>query len=247
MKIDESLANISEILDRRRGLKRSESFSTATSSKAEAFIKQQYEDLAKLASLSDSVLAVGQKNSTKREGVHVGDVIYVNYIIPNDAKNCSNCTFNNSNQKLEHDNVSDSANSIFDTESNRLIKHINKRKFMWICITCIVIALLVIIGVVTTFLRMHKPDDPCFDCADNEDSTSEDISTNTYEPTLLPILFPELIVSREIWNANSPKSFNISKLSWPIKRIIIAHTSGDSCFEKVRDLWYILNLDNLGL
>lgn len=240
MKIDENLANISEILDRRRGLQRSESFSTVTSSKAEAFVKQQYEDLAKLASLSDSVLAVDSKSSEKlpkREGVHVGDVIYVNYIIPNDATNCSNCTLNNSNQQLERDNVSDSTHSIFDTESNRLIKHISNRKFMWICITCIVIALVVIIGSLTIFLTLINPYraiNGCIDCAENVDATTEDISINTFDTTLLPILFPELLVTREMWNAISPKSLNISKLLGPIKRIIIGQTSGNSCFEKVR-------------
>ncbi|KAL7040635.1 hypothetical protein ACKWTF_000476 [Chironomus riparius] len=238
MKIDENLANISEILDRRRGLQRSESFSTVTSSKAEAFVKQQYEDLAKLASLSDSVLASDSKSSEKlpkREGVHVGDVIYVNYIIPNDATNCSNCTLNNSNQQLERDNVSDSTHSIFDTESNRLIKHISNRKFMWICITCIVIALVVIIGGLTTFLTLINPYraiNACIDCAENVDATTEDISINTFDTTLLPILFPELLVTREMWNAISPKSLNISKLLGPIKRIIIGQTSGNSCFEK---------------
>lgn len=241
MKIDENLANISEILERRRGLQRCDSFSTATSSRADAFVKQQYEDLAKLASIGDSVLALDSKSSaklSKREGVHVGDVIYVNYIIPNDTSNCSKCiSNNNSNQKLERDNVSESTNSIFDTESNRLIKHINNSKFMWICITCIVIALFVIIGIVITFLIMHKiPENPnpCIDedCPYYEGSTSEKFSTISYGTTLPQLLFPELIVSREIWNAHPPKS-NISKLSWPIKRIIVGHTSGDNCFNKV--------------
>jgi len=242
MKIDENLANISEILERRRGLQRNDSFSTATSSKAEAFVKQQYEDLAKLASFGDSILALDSKSSAKlsnRECVHVGDVIYVNYIIPNDTMNCSKCTSNNkNNQKLERDNVSESTNSIFDTESNRLIKHINNRKFMWICITCIVIALFVIIGIAITYLiKHHSKGNPntCIDedCPYYEGSTSEELSTISYGTTLPKIVFPELIVSREIWNADPPKSSNISKLSWPIKRIIVGHTSGDNCYNKV--------------
>lgn len=240
MKIDESLANISEILERRRGLQRSDSFSTATSSKAEAFVRQQHEDLVKLASISDSVLAFDSKSKAKlscREGFHFGDVIYVNYIMPNDATICSNCSYNsNNNQKLERDNVSDSANSFFDTERNRLIKHIRNRKFIWICITCIVISLFVIIGAVTTFLKLPSRSgdnfDPCMDCADYEDTTSNDSSTNSYETTILKS-FPDLLVTREMWDADPPKSSNISKLSWPIKRIIVGQTLGDFCSDKV--------------
>ena len=239
MKIDENLANISEILNRRRELQRSNSFSTATSSKAEAFVKQQYEDIAKLASFGDSVLALDSKSKAKlsnRDGVHVGDVIYVNYIIPNDATNCNNCTGNNNNnQKFERDNVSDSANSMFDTESNRLINNISNRKFIWICITCIFIALFVIIGVVITFLKLpenHEYPVGCIDCAENESSTSEKMSTILYETTL-GIFLPELIVTRKTWDADPPKSSNISKLLSPIKRIIVGQTLGDNCFSKV--------------
>ncbi|XP_070500515.1 peptidoglycan recognition protein 3-like [Chironomus tepperi] len=245
MKIDENLANVSEIMERRRGLQRNDSFSTTTSSKADAFVRQQYEDLAKLASISDSTLTLGSKNSAKlsnKESVHVGDVIYVNYIIPNDSTNCTNCIFNNTNnsQKLDRDNVSDTAISIFDTESNRLIKHIRNRKFMWICITCIVIALFIIIGTVITFVKLRQQYtvvDRCVNCTKNEESTTESISTNqgtnTYDTTLPQLLFGDLVIAREMWNADPPKSNNISLLSWPIKRIIIGHTSGESCFNKL--------------
>lgn len=66
-----------------------------------------------------------------------------------------------------------------------------------------------------------------------EPTATEPITTTT-EPTTTEFIYhPEFLMSRDDWRAEPPRSSNISKLKLPIKRIIVGHTAGSFCFDKV--------------
>ena len=62
----------------------------------------------------------------------------------------------------------------------------------------------------------------------------ETTEPTTTEPTTTEHIYhPEFLMTRDDWRAEPPRSSNISKLKLPIKRIIVGHTAGSFCFDKV--------------
>lgn len=240
MKGDENIANLSalaEIIERRKKLQRNDSFTTVTSSEGKAFVKQQYEDIAKLAAISDNVLVLDSKNSANvnhKEGLHVGDKIYVTYVMPTEKSNCSNCSDNCNNHNTNIENRSDSPDSVISLDNDSIFKKVGDKKCLWIYMTCTLIAFIFVCGITIAgiFFIIHQNDptdggiNSCL-----EELCQTEYSTTSSNPPLESE--SELLVPRQEWGADSPKSQNISRLTHPIKRIIIGHTGGNACCNKV--------------
>ena len=72
------------------------------------------------------------------------------------------------------------------------------------------------------------------------DGTTAEYDTITEPTTTMLPDFESLIVTREQWDASEVNSSIVSKLETPIKRIIIAHTRGQFCANKVSKIMKVL-------
>lgn len=94
--------------------------------------------------------------------------------------------------------------------------------------------------ITTTESEMTDPITTTEGITSSSDPTTETTSkietpepTTTEQTTTEFMYLPEFLMTRDDWGAEPPRSSNISKLELPIKRIIVGHTAGSFCFDKV--------------
>ncbi|KAG5676720.1 hypothetical protein PVAND_006532 [Polypedilum vanderplanki] len=209
-------ATNSNIIERRRPIRRNDSISTIASSAAAAQM-QQFTSTNSYGLPNDNQIIPTNSQTSMRfdnsEGVHVGNIIYHNYY--------QNPPEILSDKKIQENSLISSSTSESSFKKRNCFSSENKRKR--ILITVIVISLVLAISIVIPITYFLLTNNPSEKNGDNDSTTSP--STTYVTTTPLPTSF---LIKRNEWNANEPKS-DIKKLNQPIKRIIIGHTGGNFC------------------
>ncbi|XP_070499637.1 peptidoglycan recognition protein 3-like [Chironomus tepperi] len=207
--------------------KRSDSFSTLSSSLAVADIKNQYSNLTQNLNnnlASNNLIDIKPNSSNVQfensDGIHVGDLVY--HIHHHSSEADPNESPRNSTNSSTTDDMK---------ERKGVIRKIMSRRGVWLVpVILSIVSIIIGVSVVVYYLLANNQNN-------NEATTTEFITTDetTIETTSTTpgIVLPKYFVTRENWGADPPKSNLIPMLKSPIKRIIIGHTRGSSCINEV--------------
>ncbi|KAG5676719.1 hypothetical protein PVAND_006531 [Polypedilum vanderplanki] len=210
----------SDVIERRRPIRRNDSMSTIASSAAAAQVQhienmQQVQQFTTLNNNDNQIFPTNNQTSLKfenSEGVHVGNIInhYYQTVPPIVLNNKEARKSSQSNSSL--------------TESFKIAKKcfISNNRRRNVLIIAITISTVVLISIIIPIIYFTLTDN---DKNNNPDDNTTTITTSTTSASEVP---SDLLITREEWNADSPKD-GIKKLIGPIKRIIVAHTGGNSC------------------
>ncbi|XP_070502278.1 peptidoglycan recognition protein 3-like [Chironomus tepperi] len=188
--------------------------STVDSSEASNYLKDQYLDLTRRIEKPKNILPeiIPKIRIEESEGIHVGNVIY-------------NIHHHSPKSELDESPRTSISSTKFE-DPTKLNKCMTPKSYwiLSIVITIILIAIAVSVSVYFVLLNDKQP---------NTDSTDPGSTTTTSNPEDTTSTtgndFEALISTREQWGAIEMDTANMSVMSLPIKRIIIAHTRGASC------------------
>ncbi|KAG5676715.1 hypothetical protein PVAND_006528 [Polypedilum vanderplanki] len=212
---------------------------------------QNYEDITRNTALKIPVNNQKAIVAVSSEDIHVGNIIY--YHVQNQMK-MQNMKVEKTSEKIpENETSSSKMSSDFDNNSklNKWFNRENNKRN--ILITTIALfgislsALIIYIVILSDTSENNYTSTTSKIITDDDITTtipltttttttlSESTSTTLISTTTIAyqdIPLPDFLISRDEWNAN-PTNSNISRLHFPIKRIIIAHTGGRYCFEEI--------------